>query len=233
MGGATAAAVGLEAAIASGGATFSSAGESLSVMVSYLGLSIDQSNALSEVFGGTAATAENVAEKIDQLAIILGISKDAAEALALALNLIPKDITVHYNSEGSVEPKGADSTQGGSGTNMHKGGFVGRFHKGGFLKYHPWGGGIGGDEVPIIAQKGEYVLSKKDVDFIEKVKGGGGSQIVNIPPILPRVNVVVNNQSSTMVQSAGAVRVANDQYIIDVLLKDLHSNGRLRHAFGV
>ena len=107
-----------------------------------------------------------------------------------------------------------------------------KYHKGGSLKYQPWGGAFGGDEIPIIAQKGEYVLSRDDVKFIDKIKGFGASQVVNIPPILPRVNVIVNNQSGTGVKSVGTVKVDNDEYIVDVLLKDLHSNGRLRQALG-
>jgi len=118
-----------------------------------------------------------------------------------------------------------------SNLQYHMGGFVTRFHKGGSLNYNPWGG-LGGEEVPFIAQKGEYVLSKKDVEFVEKVKGreNAFTQINNIPPILPRVNVIVNNQSGSAVRSASAVRVADDSYIIDVLLKDLHSNGRFSRA---
>jgi hypothetical protein len=106
-------------------------------------------------------------------------------------------------------------------------------HKGGFIRYHPFGGRLASDEVPFIGQKGEYVLSQKDVEFVNKVKGTGGgyAEVVNIPPILPKVNVIVNNQSGAGVVSAGAVRVSDSEYIIDVLLKDLHSgSGRFRQA---
>jgi hypothetical protein len=158
----------------------------------------------------------------------IGSFIEILRSLGITISELPdqKDIsiTTTYNQNG--EPPSYDDPN----NRFHSGGFVGRYHKGGFLKYHPWGGGIGGDEVPIIAQKGEYVLSRKDVEFIDKVKGIGHVQVNNIPALLPMVNVVVNNQSGTQVQSAGAVRIDDGKYIIDVLLKDLHSNGRLRRA---
>lgn len=158
----------------------------------------------------------------------IGAFIEILRALGLSIEGLPegKDITIKtvYTQEGEPPP------YGGLPGSYHSGGFVGRYHQGGLLKYHPWGGGIGGDEVPIIAQKGEYVLSRKDVEFIDKVKGVGHIQVNNIPALLPMINVVVNNQSSVQVQSAGAVRIDDDRYIIDVLLKDLHSNGRLRRA---
>jgi hypothetical protein len=145
--------------------------------------------------------------------------------LGITLENIPKDTDINVNPIVTPGEPGPPST---GPAPFHIGGFVGKYHSGGLLKYHPWGGGIGADEVPIIAQKGEYVLSRKDVEFIEKVKGGTG--VVALPPILPRVNVMVNNQSSTAVESAGAVRMDDGRYIVDVILKDLHSNGRLRRA---
>jgi len=164
--------------------------------------------------------------------LIPGIERfaDILAMLGVNINSLPtnKSITINTVVVGpEVNPNSVPEPPP-----FHTGGFVGRFHKGGFLKYHPWGGSLGSDEVPIIAQKGEYVLSRKDVEFINKVKGGGGSftEVINMPPILPRVNVIVNNQSAAQIASTGSIRYSDDQYIVDVLLKDLHSNGRLRHA---
>jgi hypothetical protein len=109
----------------------------------------------------------------------------------------------------------------------HKGGFVARYHMGGLTK----------DEVPIIAKKGEYVLSKEDVDFVNKVKGGGGPSInINMgsgfpqkPTIVPMgVTVMMDNSSSAMLQASTSTRQVSDaQYIVDVVLRDINSRGRL------
>ena len=165
------------------------------------------------------------------LTLIPGLEKfrEILAQIGIDIENLPTDKTITITT---TFVEGENPNSGPLPEQWHKGGFVGSFHKGGFLKYHPWGGGIGADEVPIIAQRGEYVLSKKDVEFIDKVKGnsGGYNQVINMPAILPRINVIVNNQSGAGVQSAGVSRITNDEYIIDVLLKDIHANGRLRSA---
>jgi hypothetical protein len=86
-----------------------------------------------------------------------------------------------------------------------------------------------GDEINITALKGEYVLSREDVDFIKKVKNPG--EVNYLPPILPRIAVNVQNSSSVgQVTASGAIRVSDDKYVIDVVLKDIARNGRLRQA---
>jgi len=184
-------------------------------------------NALLEIMKG--AIEQN---GLSILNLIPGLERfrDILAQLGIDIDNLPTEKTITITTK--FEEGGDLGDTGNPIAPMHKGGFVGSFHKGGFLKYHPWGGGIGADEVPIIAQRGEYVLSKKDVEFIDKVKGnsGGYNQVINMPAILPRINVIVNNQSGAGVQSAGVARISDDEYIIDVLLKDLHANGRLRSA---
>jgi hypothetical protein len=121
----------------------------------------------------------------------------------------------------------------------HKGGYIERFHKGGsVLRYHA--GGLKRDEVPIVAQKGEYVLSKQDVDFVNKVKSGGVVNNINInssgagssgrTTIVPLgVTVMVDNQSSALLQATARARQSQDeqQQIIDVVLKNINSRGAL------
>jgi len=131
----------------------------------------------------------------------------------------------------------------GLSTLAHKGGFVANMmHKGGTVfKYH--GGGLTSNEVPIVAQKGEYVLSKEDVDFVKKVKSTGPTTITNInvqggggggssrpPTIVPLgVTVMMDNQSSAMLQASAKARQSKDeqQYIIDVVLSNINSRGSL------
>jgi hypothetical protein len=108
-------------------------------------------------------------------------------------------------------------------------------HKGGFVpKYHF--GGLASNEVPMITKKGEYVLSKEDVDFVNKVKGGGPSITVNMgggssakPTIVPMgVTVMLDNGSSALLQASSRTRQVGDaNYIIDVVLRDINTRGRL------
>jgi len=125
----------------------------------------------------------------------------------------------------------------------HKGGFTANMmHKGGaVLKYH--GGGLTSNEVPIIAQKGEYVLSREDVDFVKKVKNTSPTVINNInvqsgrgagsaasPVLVPLgVTVMMDNQSSELLQASARGRQTKDdqQYIIDVVLNNINSRGVL------
>jgi hypothetical protein len=147
-------------------------------------------------------------------------------------NYTPPPTEGEGNAQPTEPPPGTVAGhKGGFVEKFHLGGLIERFHTGGSLNYSPWGN-LSADEKPIIAQKGEYVLSREDVEFVNKVKGNAtGLQVVNnFPPVLPRVNVVVNNQSGTKISSSGAIRVSDSEYIVDILLKDLHSNGRLRNA---
>jgi hypothetical protein len=121
----------------------------------------------------------------------------------------------------------------------HKGGFVdSKYHKGGFIpKYHM--GGLASDEMPIIAKRGEYVLSQKDVDFVNKVKSGGPSININMsgggggasskPTIVPMgLTVMVDNASSVALQATSQARQVGDaSYIIDVVLRDINTRGKL------
>jgi hypothetical protein len=151
-------------------------------------------------------------------------------------------------AEGGAEAgAGAAGSVGGFGEGLasfaHKGGFTANMmHKGGaVLKYH--GGGLTSNEVPIIAQKGEYVLSREDVDFVKKVKNTSPTVINNInvqsgrgagsaasPVLVPLgVTVMMDNQSSELLQASARGRQTKDdqQYIIDVVLNNINSRGVL------
>lgn len=109
------------------------------------------------------------------------------------------------------------------------------YHKGGFIpKYHM--GGLAGDEMPIIAKKGEYVLSREDVDFVNKVKSSGPSITLNMgsgasskPTIVPMgITVMVDNASSVALQASSQTRQVGDaNYIIDVVMRDINTRGKL------
>jgi hypothetical protein len=176
-------------------------------------------NKMKNELSGTGSSLLGLIPNLSDFWVIL-------ERIGITLNQLPTDKTVNLDLN-TNKP-----TSGENPSTLHSGGFLGKFHAGGFIKYHPFGGALKSDEVPFIGQKGEYVLSKNDVEFIKKVKGGGvgSTEIINMPAILPRINVLVNNQSAAQVASAGAIRYSDDEYIIDVLLKDIHSNGRLRNA---
>lgn len=110
------------------------------------------------------------------------------------------------------------------------------FHKGGFIPRYHVGGGLRSDEKIIIGKSGEYMLSKEDVDFVNKVKNNGPTINMNIgggaamkPTIFPLgVQVMINNSSSAALQGSGSMRTAGDaNFVIDVVLKDINTRGRL------
>jgi len=156
-----------------------------------------------------------------------------------------KQLAASIASSGFGNFFGGGSTSPDVGDVGDVGGDIGYWHKGGMVKYHGGGlvlryhgGGLARDEVPIVAKKGEYVLSKDDVDFVKKVKGGGPSINVNIqggaaqtpaPTVVPLgMTVMVDNASSILLQASSKTRkVSDEQYIIDVVLKDINSRGRL------
>lgn len=123
---------------------------------------------------------------------------------------------------------GGASTGGGAGIDatvdagpsfkvqaMHQGGKI--------LRYHG-GGGLKNDEVLLKGQEGEHMLSREDVDFVNKVKGSGGGN----------VSVVVNlkNESGAQLSATtGAVRkVDNEKWVVDLILRNLSRGGELRGA---
>lgn len=104
----------------------------------------------------------------------------------------------------------------------HHGGLVPRFHF----------GGLSGDEVPIIAQKGERIFSiehTKVVDGLsklgQKLSGGRfGGNTVNVA-----VNVE-NRTGSPVDAQAGSVKFDGEKYIVNVIMKNINGYGALRHA---
>ena len=193
------------------------------------GLTGDEPAQYAALLETMKAAFEQNGESILKLIPNIGDFIDVLKALGYAIDDLPKNTDVNVNANLNYANTQANTTPSTT-AGYRMGGAIGRYASGGFLRYNAWGGSMSGDEVPIIAHKGEYVLSKEDVAFVDKIKSGGFTQVNNIPPILPKVNVVVNNQSGAKVQSAGAVRMADDSYIIDVLLKDIHAGGRLRTA---
>ncbi len=98
-------------------------------------------------------------------------------------------------------------------------------HKGGYIvpRFHI--GGLAHDEVPAILQRGEYVVSRKGVDALDKINRGD----VSNPGV--NVSINVNNQTGKPVDmKSSGVKFDGEKYVIDVILKDLESNGPLRYA---
>ena len=83
------------------------------------------------------------------------------------------------------------------------------------------------------------MLSKKDVDFVNKVKssgptfnismGEGGTTKPTIVPMNAFVNVV--NTSSSAVEGNASIRRTEDQsFIVDVVLHDIGTRGKIYRA---
>jgi len=127
---------------------------------------------------------------------------------------------------------GGGGSTGGATTGMaeklafnyfrHEGGLV--YHLGGLVRKLHYGG-LAPDEVPVILQRGEYVISKKGVEFLDKINQA------KLP--LGNVNVAVNVVNETGIpvnaEQKGA-RFDGEKYIVDVVLKNIYHYGPLRHA---
>ena len=127
---------------------------------------------------------------------------------------------------------GGGGSTGGASTGMaeklafnyfrHEGGLV--YHLGGLVRKLHYGG-LAPDEVPVILQRGEYVISKKGVEFLDKINQA------KLP--LGNVNVAVNVVNETGIpvnaEQRGA-RFDGEKYIVDVVLKNIYHYGPLRHA---
>lgn len=100
-----------------------------------------------------------------------------------------------------------------------------RVHTGGYIvpRFHV--GGLAHDEVPAILQRGEYVVSRKGVDALDRINKGD----VSNPGV--NVSINVNNQTGKPVDmKSSGVKFDGEKYVVDVILKDLESNGPLRYA---
>lgn len=97
----------------------------------------------------------------------------------------------------------------------HEGGYIPRFHYGG-LAY---------DEVPAILQKGEYVVSRKGVEMLDRINEGKP---------LGNVNVVVNVENRTGIPVNAEQKTQpyfdGEKFVVNVVLKNIQEYGVLRHA---
>ncbi len=119
---------------------------------------------------------------------------------------------------------GGFSSSGGIDLYYNFGAGAPRHHRGGYVvpRFH-WGG-LAHDEVPAILQRGEYVVSRRGVEFLDRINRG-------IPP--GDVNVVVNveNRTSQPVNAkVGTVRFDGRQYITSIILEDIETNGPIAQA---
>lgn len=86
-------------------------------------------------------------------------------------------------------------------------------------------GGLATDEIPAILQRGEYVVSRRGVaalDRINRGEVGGGA---------PAVTINLENKSGAALDAkVGDMRLDPSGWVIDVVLSDLGSYGKLYHA---
>jgi hypothetical protein len=99
-----------------------------------------------------------------------------------------------------------------------------KFHSGGMIYAHtgmlvP---GLKSDEVPIIAQSGERVLSRGQNKAYEQMLKNGMNTTVNM----------INQTSQPATATAGNVSYDGEKFVLDVILKDYNSNGPTRQLFG-
>lgn len=113
---------------------------------------------------------------------------------------------------GFFAPKAPKAPQGP--IMIHSGGYIPRFHV----------GGLAADEIPAILQRGEYVVSRKGVDALDRINSGRGSA--------PNVTINIQNQTGKQVSATqDNMRFDGEKYIVNVILKNIDQNGPLRTAF--
>lgn len=101
------------------------------------------------------------------------------------------------------------SKEHSGGLIMHSGGLVPKFHS----------GGLSSDERAAILQTGEYVVSRKGVQALDRINSGNAGNNIN-------VLVNVENKSSQEVDAkAGEVRFDGKQYVTNIILEDAYRNG--------
>lgn len=182
------------------------------------GLQGDEVSQFSSLLDRMKSAIQSNGESILDLVPDLSQFSEVLRQLGINIQSLPesKTINLNYNVNGiqGMNPDGSPI--------MHSGGFIGAMHSGGFVKYHPFGGRLGYDEVPFIGQRGEYVLSKKDVEFIDKVKGNTA----------PKISVMVNNHLNKNADAEAFINRVDDEYIINVILKDAARGGRIYQNLG-
>ena len=108
----------------------------------------------------------------------------------------------------------------GAGAYAHSGGLV--TSAGIIPKFHF--GGLAYDEVPAILQRGEYVVSRRGVEALDRINRGQAG-----------VNVVVNVENQTglpLNAEQKGVEFDGEKYVVGVILKNYHQYGELYHLIG-
>lgn len=113
----------------------------------------------------------------------------------------------------SFAPQGESGAQALFG---HDGGYVRSFHRGGLAR----------DEIPAVLQAGEYVMSRRGVAALDQINNG------NIGKGNMNVAINVENQTGQPVSMDNqGMKFDGERYVVNVILKNLNSNGALRNAF--
>ena len=127
-------------------------------------------------------------------------------------------------------------SQTASAPKRHEGGYITKYHAGGLVeaverlnalipRFH-WGG-LAHDEVPAILQTGEYVVSRKGVEFLDRINRG------EWPFAQPQISVQVNihNETGMPVKAVNRGTYFDGRRLVtDIILQDLHENGPIRQA---
>jgi len=115
------------------------------------------------------------------------------------------NISSGYNAQASLKAKI------GSSLTFHSGGLVRKYHF----------GGLASDEVPAILQTGEYVVSRKGVEFLDKINRGQ----LPIQPSQPVVIAVNYNIQALDSRSFEEYVRANKGALIKPIIDDITKNG--------
>ncbi len=136
------------------------------------------------------------------------VIKSFLEGVARALsNLLSQNAVIAIFKALNIEiPKKHEG-----GLVMHQGGYVPRFHF----------GGLASDEVPAILQRGEYVVSRRGVEVLDRLNKG------QLQPV--NVKVEIKNETGVPVEAEqGSIEFDGEKYIIGVILKNIYQNGEIR-----
>ena len=103
----------------------------------------------------------------------------------------------------------------------HQGGLI--MHSGGYVpRFHP--GGLAYDEIPAILQKGEYVVSRRGVETLDRINRGDVG-----PASRSEIHYHINIQAVDPQSFADLVR-RNPSAILSPVLESVKSNGPMRNA---
>ena len=147
------------------------------------------------------------------ISVLTGIQKKMADMLSDELTkYIMKGISGLLVTDTSYTA----SISPAAGSNAHQGGLI--MHSGGLIpKFHS--GGLSSDERQAVLQTGEYVVSRRGVQALDRINSGNTGNNIS-------VLVNVENKSSQEVDAkAGEVRFDGKQYITNIILEDAYKNG--------